>query len=865
MSFPWLGYRRFWTTFLGKAFLGGVLLLPGLHHEQAIAQVIPDLTLPTFTSVRSEGNTFYLEAGTEIGNNLFHSFESFSLPTGSAAIFTVSPSIETVLSRVTGSSMSNIDGLIQVNGAANFFLINPNGVVFGPNASLDVGGSFLATTADHIKFDEGIFSATEFNSAPLLSLTTPIGLQFGQNSGGIVNLSRTVNAAGESTGLQVQPNQTIALIGGAIDIPGGQIISPQSHIALGSVAGESLVGITPQPGQGLTINYYEVEAYQDIQISQLARVDSSGSSGGLLQLQGRKIIVEGGSQVFSKSLSGDDAGKGINVNASDALEVVGTGPSNGERDATIRDFFRVFNAQRSSLSTNNFGNGQGGSIDVRAKRVSVRDGGDISARTLGSGKGGNIVIKDSEFVEVSGDTENFGSTDLLKDILEGSPIPVSLAEGAASASFIVANSFGAGKGGDVIIETHRLLVRDGAFVSANPFGSGNGGDIKITATEAVELLGVSESESYSAGISIGPVLSTGKPGMLLVNSPILRITGGAGIGLSTSNSSAALGIFNISDLVEITGTSPNQRWDSSISAESVQNGKGGSVRLTTNALLLADHGTITATGDNASQGGNINIVANSVVIDNHSSITTSVEGIVEGKTRVIGGDIDLAIKDVLLLRRNSGISAKSGEGGSGGNIDIDAGFIVAVTNEDSDIIADAVRGQGGEINLLTSGILGFEVRDLPTPESNDISASSELGLDGTVTIDAPDIDLNPGDIELNDRIEVPRLAQGCLAALSDENSRFVQTGRGGLPVNPASPVSADGLWQDLEPLSSLSLQHKQVALSPVHLRTPDPLPVKSTLKEAIDWQLDSNGEVSLIAPEEASVLKLSTALTCTSN
>ena len=257
---PWLGHYYRWDRFLlSKACLGGILLLQAIVGEQAIAQVIPDQTLPTPTSVIPVGNIFRVEAGTEIGSNLFHSFEEFSLPTGTAAIFTVSPSVETLLSRVTGSSLSNIDGLIQVGGSADFFLINPNGIVFGPNSSLDVGGSFVATTADRIEFGEGFFSARDTDSTALLSLKTPIGLQFGQSPGSITNFSRHVNAAGERVGLQVQPNQTLALLGGSIDIPGGQIVSPQSHIELGSLAGESFVGISPITRQRLKINYNGVK------------------------------------------------------------------------------------------------------------------------------------------------------------------------------------------------------------------------------------------------------------------------------------------------------------------------------------------------------------------------------------------------------------------------------------------------------------------------------------------------------------------------------------------------------------------------------------------------------------------------------
>lgn len=148
-----------------------------LFSNPTAAQIVPDTTLTNNSRVTNQGSINIINEGTRAGTNLFHSFQDFSVSSGNTALFNNSGDITNIISRVTGKSVSNINGLIRANGTANLFLLNPNGIIFGSNAQLNIGGSFVATTANSIKFADGKqFLAQPNQQEPLLTISAPTGL-----------------------------------------------------------------------------------------------------------------------------------------------------------------------------------------------------------------------------------------------------------------------------------------------------------------------------------------------------------------------------------------------------------------------------------------------------------------------------------------------------------------------------------------------------------------------------------------------------------------------------------------------------------------------------------------------------------------
>ncbi|MEH1784096.1 MAG: S-layer family protein [Nostoc sp.] len=807
----------------------GILLLTILLWSRcAIAQVTSDNTFNT--TVSQSGNNFTITNGSAANSNLFHSFQQFSVPTGGSVTFDLvnTPNISTIFSRVTGGNISHIDGLIQTINSKNpisLLLINPSGIIFGANAQLNIGGSFIGTTANSIKFVDGVeFSAINSQAPPLLSINVPIGLQLGNNPASI-----TVQGTGHSlsnpsglplaplaripsaTKLQVQPGNTLALVGGDLYLNGATLSAERGRVELGSVRDAGLVNLIPT-AQGYTLGYGDIQGFGDIQLAQRSLLDISGVNAGSVQIQGRQIQFTDGSLVLAQNF-GNLPGGDIHLQATEAINLIGT-----TTDGTIL----------SGVRSEALGIGASGNISVVTPRLTLKLGAGLNSTTLGAAPGGNIHI-DADAIELSG-------------FSPANP---------ANITTINTATLGTGNAGDVFINGNSLLISSGASLSSVTFGSGTSGKVTIHNTNTT-VKGESPSGLYSNISSI--TFATGNVETLTLDTAKLQILDGATIA-ATAFFVGNGGDLSINATESIAITGQGRASNSSINASTLRpdpslrqrfglpdilTANAGTVSITTPNLTLTDGGTVSVTSQGSGNGGNININADTIQLKHQGFIQAQTES---GN----GGNITLSASSLLFLQDNSLISSTAGGSGNGGNISINAPIIAG--SENSDIIANAVQGRGGNIQITTQGIFGLKFRDQLTPD-NDITASSQSGVNGNVQINAIGIDPNSGLVELPANVIDPsqQITTGCA---SNQGSRFVATGRGGVPQNPNQQVTSDRTWSDIRDLSAYRKTGENNAQIP---GSPE------VIIEATTWHRNAQGNVELIAGKSSA--QVQQPLTC---
>jgi filamentous hemagglutinin family protein len=649
------------------------------------AQVVPDRTLPVNSSVTAGCVVCEINAGTTRGTNLFHSFSSFSVPTNGSAYFNNAPQIRTIFTRVTGSQISNIDGLLRSNGSASLFLMNPNGIVFGPNASLNLGGSFLGTTANAIGFGQReTFSASNPDAPPLLTIN-PSALIFNSgNRGRIVNrsvtdLGMTAPDGIDLYGLQVKTGKGFALIGGDVRMVGGGINAPGGRVELGGIVAPGTIAVSPGL-DGFQFQFPSGVDRSNVVLSDESLINVASEGGGTVLINARDVEISDNSSIRGGLETG-----AIGDRPAGELKVNATGQLRMNQSSSIKSLLNP----RSS--------GTGGNILIQADSLDMSSGAQIAnINALAQGITGNIAINIANIVRLDG-------TD------QAEVLPTGI---TSSAALTIGNS------GKIDITAGSIFVTRGANLSSSSVITlGNAGEITLNARDRVVFDGVSNSGALRSGATSQSLLGIGNSGKIRINTGSLSILNGGQLNsskLSVLGDSGDIEI-NARDSVLVSGISASglpSFITTSLGESSI--GKAGNIEIKTGSMSVTNGAALVLQTAGNGDGGNVSIDArNQVFIGNgkdekstRTFITTSVGegGIGNGGTIAIRGDS--------ILIQNGGVLGSLSIGqGNGGNIILNANSTVQLDNG-SLLSSSFFKGDSGDISisanrdiLLTGGTL----------------------------------------------------------------------------------------------------------------------------------------------------------------
>lgn len=771
----------FWIT-------GGLHLCSLMTISHAQAQSIQiDGTTPTTPGTCTGDCT--IEGGLQHGSNLFHSFSRFNVDSGATVHFR-DPGVTNILSRVTGNDLSNIEGILGIlGGSANLFLMNPNGILFGPNASLDIRGSFVATTANAIQFgNQGFFRATSASEIPVLTVN-PSALRFTQRTGSIENRSTAPAGLDPSdlavSGLKVPDGQSLLLVGGDVILNGGGLNAFGGQVELGGLSEPGVIGLENE-GSKLRLRFPNSVARADVVITDDSKVNVTSDGGGDIVINARNIDISGNSEVRAGIAGGvgtvgSQAGD-INLNATGAITVTKSDIFN-----RVRGGFDIPENRREDVGK---GIGNAGSIYVDAEELSLNES-SLSTSTFGQGGAGLISI------DVSGNI-----------VLISSLILSSVDEAI-------------GNGGDINIRARNLFLREESGLESNIFFSGQGdaGKISIHVSDDISL----ESDSLvGSQVAFGGV---GDSGDIEFHTSTLSIKDGAQIASSVfrevllvdgtlrpgGQGKAGNVLIDALDSVSISGFGANG-FSSGVSTETQLGavGPAGNIIVNTDAFRIADGAIVSARTSNESDGGNITINATIFEAVNGGQILTTASGAgdagsieinVTDSLTLTGGDpnfserlnrlrntlidrgVDLEVieeEDIQPLRDigpNSGLFANTtpDSTGNAGSIFVDPqtvliqdGARIAVNSEGS--------GVGGDIELQAGSL---------TLDNGEITAATASGDGGNVRLNIDDTLLMQRNSEISARAEGPGDggnveldAEFVIAALNEDNDIIASAEQG---------------------------------------------------------------------------------------
>ncbi len=702
--------------------------------------------------------------GEQRGGNLFHSFSEFNVGSGETATFTqfdsngnpASTRISNVFSRITAqqdgnAAMSRVEGTLRSSiPGANFFLLNAEGVLFGPGSNIDVDGSFAVASADVVRFEDGAFLTDRAEPLPAgdVLAADPVAFGFTRAEIGPILVTSLVdpedpeNSDSVPTTLQVKTGETFSIAGGDISVQGPDVVleAPEGTLQIASLGGPAEV---PLPN----FAEFDVSGRPRDQLGAVALLNDVNVAVALGNGAGRggRVVIRGGELVLRASSINSNAELGAPDLAID-VQVAG--------DVDLDE--------GSSINTST-SSGQAGDIVIEAERVRVAGGSQIASGVLNfsedTGEAGAISVSADRI-----DVEDAGETDPEKSSTIGQPRRL----------FFFA-------GGDVTLEAREIRIADLVRTSAGL--PSDGGAISIRG-ETVEITGevlseaVIESDNVAGGIEI-------------VADRRLTVSGGGAV--TTIAGIAPGGNVDISagDVVIETGDGPLRSAVSRVQALSQvgATGAAGDINIRARRGIRVDRGTVSATG-RAGPGGDITLHADEVDLSRGGLVTASTGGSADaGSVSVTANVVRIDGVDPTTLGGSapvpSAITAQSLQGASGGAGSVNVkGRKLFITNGGRITVSSFAANSGptGDIDVQVRNVSIVNSRDAILAESNSdndagnisIRADSKVRIrDGSINSRAVRADASGGNITIEAGKEITLVNSRSTARITPKQPNIV--------------------------------------------------------------------------------------------
>jgi filamentous hemagglutinin family protein len=609
--------------------------------------------------------------------------------------------VQNIISRVTGGRPSSIDGTLRSTiPNADLYFLNPYGIMFGPNAKLDVQGGFHVSTADYLRLQDGGRFEARYPNQSLLTVAPVAAFGFLTETPAAIKV--------QDSQLEVPKGKTLSLIGGDLELNAStppvylddstynfMLFAESGRLDLASVASRGEVIPTP-----LGLDLQPTTKGGPITLTN-ALLSVSGDEGN------GNVFIRGGhfqmTQGWIENNTATQAGGVTDVQVENLTfreeagidtSTLGTGPG-GSINLKVTDTLTLMTG--GSIHVNSIDKtpqaGNSGNLTIQARQVNLSDGADIGASAFGTGHGGMLHLQVSETLNV---TNGMIDTDSFDFELEN-----------------------AGNAGNLTIQARDVNLAEGAQISSSTFGTGQGGTVHLQVLDTLTVSG-EHADGHHSGVFVSSehiqLANAGAAGNLEIEARQIILRNGGKIDSGTyGTGQGGMVHLHVSGTLTVTGQDshgyPSVIAASSLNEEDVQN----------------DSGEGLTAGLPPGEAGSLLIQANTISLTERGKISTQTNN-------AGGGDITLLSPNLLYLRQGEITTSVKGGKSNGGNITINNPVFVILAK--AKIVAQADEGKGGNITIRANQFIAT-----PPPDSL-VSASSKLGIDGQVVIASPNPDIS---------------------------------------------------------------------------------------------------------------------------